>query len=54
MEDKKESGKKSFLLISLYSGPGSGKSTGAAWIFAKLKLAGVNAELVTEFAKDKV
>lgn len=54
MEDEKESGKKSFCLISLYSGPGSGKSTGAAWIFAKLKLAGVNAELVTEFAKDKV
>ena len=54
MEDEKEFGKKPFCLISLYSGPGSGKSTGAAWIFAKLKLAGVNAELVTEFAKDKV
>lgn len=42
------------IAINLFSGPGSGKSTGAAWIFAKLKLAGVNAELVTEFAKDKV
>ena len=29
-------------------------STGAAYIFSKLKLASVNAELVTEFAKDKV
>ena len=34
--------------------PGAGKSTGAAHIFSQLKLAGVNAELVTEFAKDKV
>ena len=29
-------------------------STGAAYIFAKLKMAGVDAEYVTEFAKDKV
>jgi len=42
------------IAVNLFSGPGSGKSTGAAWIFAKLKMAGVNAELVTEFAKDKV
>ena len=28
-------------------------STGAAYIFAALKMAGINAELVTEFAKDK-
>ncbi len=42
------------ILINLYGAPGSGKSTGAAYIFAKLKMAGINAELVTEFAKDKV
>ena len=42
------------LIIQLYAAPGSGKSTGAAYIFSKLKMAGVNAELVTEFAKDKV
>ena len=42
------------ILVNLYGGPGSGKSTGAAYIFSKLKMAGVNAELVTEFAKEKV
>lgn len=42
------------ILVNLYGAPGSGKSTGAAYIFAKLKMAGVDAELVTEFAKDKV
>lgn len=42
------------LLINLFGGPGAGKSTGAAYIFSQLKMAGVNAELVTEFAKDKV
>ena len=42
------------LVINLYGAPGAGKSTGAAYLFSKLKLAGINAELVTEFAKDKV
>lgn len=42
------------LLINLFGGPRTGKSTGAAYIFSQLKMAGVNAELVTEFAKDKV
>lgn len=42
------------LIVNLYGAPGAGKSTGAAYVFAKLKMAGVNAELVTEFAKDKV
>ena len=42
------------ILVNLYGAPGSGKSTGAAYIFAKLKMAGIDAELVTEFAKDKV
>lgn len=41
------------IVVNLFGGPGCGKSTGAAYIFAMLKMAGVNAELVTEFAKDK-
>lgn len=42
------------LVVNLFAGPGSGKSTGAAYIFAKLKMQGINAELVTEYAKDLV
>lgn len=42
------------LVVNLFGAPGAGKSTGAAYIFAMLKMNGVNAELVTEFAKDKV
>lgn len=42
------------IVVNLFGAPGAGKSTGAAYIFAKLKMAGINAELVTEFAKDKV
>lgn len=42
------------LVVNLFGVPGAGKSTGAAYIFAELKLLGVNAELITEFAKDKV
>lgn len=42
------------IVINLFGGPGCGKSTGAAYIFSKLKMMGVDAELVTEFAKDKV
>ena len=42
------------LVVNLFGAPGSGKSTGAAYVFSKLKMLGVNAELVTEFAKDKV
>lgn len=41
-------------VINLFGQPGAGKSTGAAYIFSQLKLRGINAELVTEFAKDKV
>lgn len=40
-------------VINLFGQPGAGKSTGAAYIFSQLKLRGINAELVTEFAKDK-
>lgn len=42
------------LVVNLFGVPGAGKSTGAAYIFYRLKSCGVNAELVTEFAKDKV
>lgn len=41
------------ILINLFGAPGTGKSTGAAYIFSQLKMKGINAELVTEFAKDK-
>lgn len=41
-------------IINLFAGPGSGKSTMAASLFAELKKLGVNAELVTEYAKDCV
>lgn len=42
------------VVVNLFGAPGAGKSTGAAYVFSKLKMSGVNAELVTEFAKDKV
>ena len=42
------------IIVNLFGAPGSGKSTGAAYIFSQLKMLGVDAELVTEFAKDKV
>lgn len=42
------------LVVNLYGGPGTGKSTTAAGLFSKLKQRGVNCELVTEYAKDKV
>lgn len=42
------------LVVNLFGGPGCGKSTLAADIFAKLKWENINAELVTEFAKDLV
>ena len=45
---------KNTLLVNLYAGPGAGKSTGAAYIFAKLKMAGVDCEYVSEYAKDRV
>jgi len=46
--------KKGTLIVNLYAGPSTGKSTTAAWLFSRLKQQGVNAELVTEYAKDKV
>lgn len=38
-------------IVGFFAGPGSGKSTHAAGLFAALKRKGVNCELVTEFAK---
>lgn len=40
------------LVVNLYGGPGTGKSTTAALTFGLLKSRGHNAELVTEVAKD--
>jgi nicotinamide riboside kinase len=40
-------------VINLYGGPGTGKSTTAAALFAELKFQGVNCEYVQEYAKDK-
>jgi len=40
-------------IINLYGGPGTGKSTTAAALFAELKYRGVNCEYVQEYAKDK-
>jgi hypothetical protein len=42
------------LVVNLFAGPGTGKSTNAALAYGKLKCDGVKAELVTEFAKDLV
>lgn len=41
------------LVVCFAGGPGSGKSTTAASVFATLKKMNINAELVTEYAKDK-
>ena len=50
---------KDTLVVNLFGAPGSGKSTGAAWVYSNLKLAlpedkDISVELVTEFAKDLV
>jgi hypothetical protein len=42
------------LVVNLYGGPGSGKSTTAAGIFSILKLHGVTCEMALEYAKDMV
>lgn len=42
------------LVVNFFGGPGAGKSTIAAALFAELKSRGVLAELATEYAKDKV
>jgi nicotinamide riboside kinase len=39
-------------VINLYGGPGSGKSTTAAAMFAEFKYRGINCEYIQEYAKD--
>lgn len=41
-------------VICLYGGPGAGKSTTAAFLFALCKVRGLNVELVREYIKDWV
>jgi adenylate kinase family enzyme len=40
-------------VINLFGGPGAGKSTMAAALFAELKFSGINCELVPEYAKEQ-
>lgn len=42
----------STTIINLYGGPGTGKSTSAAYLYYLLKSQGENAELVREYVKD--
>lgn len=42
------------IVVNLFGGPGLGKSTNAARVFADLKMNGVNCEMALEFIKDKV
>ncbi len=42
------------IIINLFGEPSSGKSTAAMDITAKLKRKGINAEYISEFAKDKL
>jgi nicotinamide riboside kinase len=46
--------KKETLVVGLYGGPGIAKSTIMAGVFAELKIAEVNCEMVPEFAKEKI
>lgn len=41
-------------IVNFFSGPSTGKSMNSAALFAEFKRRGINAELVTEFAKDCV
>lgn len=45
---------KNTIYINLFGGPGTGKSTLAAGIYHRLRLAGETAEYTPEYAKDKV
>ena len=45
---------KNILIVNLFGGPGTGKSTLMARIFSELKVQGYDCEMVTEFAKDLV
>ncbi|MCK9369728.1 ATP-binding protein [Candidatus Dojkabacteria bacterium] len=41
-------------IINFFGSPGSGKSTLCSGVFYELKMAGLNVEIVTEYAKDMV
>ena len=45
---------KKTLVVNLYGGPGTGKSTNAAGLFHRLKTMGIDCEMVREYAKDLV
>lgn len=40
------------IIVNLFGGPGSSKSTTAVGIFHELKILGINSEYVSEYAKD--
>lgn len=42
------------LVVNLFAGPGSGKSTFMSGIFSELKSRGYNCEMAPEYAKEKV
>lgn len=44
----------STLIVNVFGEPSAGKSTAATYIFSQLKMQGISAEYVSEFAKDKV
>lgn len=46
--------KKDTIIVNFFAGPGTGKSTYAAALFAHLKMLDVDCELVREYAKDLV
>lgn len=52
-DDVRENAKKA-LVVNLYGGPGIGKSTTALQLVAELKKRGINAEYVSEVAKELV
>ena len=43
---------KKTLVVSLFGGPGTGKSTMTSRIFSELKDLGINCEIASEYAKD--
>ena len=47
-------GMKHTLVVNFFAGPGTGKSTMMAHCFAELKWRGIDCEMSTEYAKDKV
>ncbi len=40
------------IVVNLFGAPGSGKSTAMAYIFASLKMRGINCEMAPEYAKE--